>query len=41
VTPEQLEAGSRIRVMIAHGTGVAQVGLEASERAGAWIRSGK
>lgn len=33
VTPEQLEAASHLRVMIAHGSGDAQVGLEASERA--------
>jgi phospholipase/carboxylesterase len=33
VTPDQLKAASQIRVMIAHGTGDAQVGLEASERA--------
>jgi predicted esterase len=33
VTPEQLKAGSRIRIMIAHGTEDAQVGLGASERA--------
>jgi predicted esterase len=33
VTPEQLKAGSHIRVMIAHGTGDQQVGVEASERA--------
>ena len=33
VTPEQLKAASRIRVMIAHGTGDEQVALEASERA--------
>jgi predicted esterase len=33
VTPEQLKAASHIRVMIAHGTGDSQVGVEASERA--------
>jgi predicted esterase len=33
VTPEQLTAASRIRVMIGHGTTDAQVPLEASERA--------
>ena len=33
VTPEQLKAASHLRVMIAHGTGDAQVRLEASERA--------
>jgi predicted esterase len=33
VTPEQLKAGSHIRVMIAHGTEDQQVRVEASERA--------
>ncbi len=33
VTPEQLKAASQIRVMIGHGTGDAQVPLDASERA--------
>jgi phospholipase/carboxylesterase len=33
VTPEQLKAGTRIRIMIAHGTEDAQVDLGASERA--------
>ena len=33
VTPEQLKAASHIRIMIAHGTGDAQVALDASERA--------
>ncbi len=33
VTPEQLKAAGHIRVMIGHGTGDAQVPLDASERA--------
>jgi phospholipase/carboxylesterase len=33
ITPEQLKAGSHIRVMITHGTDDQQVRIEASERA--------
>jgi phospholipase/carboxylesterase len=33
ITPEQIKAGSRLRVMIAHGTADKQIGLQQSERA--------